>query len=180
MRIPRVWNAIGCIVSVLCLMGCNGRPSTISDSKIEDVEAASDTTNGQDQQLSLDVLVASDALASECQEPVPCPSADSSKMPVITCISPREVMTNTSFTLHLFGSYLQDDRFVDGKSATTKVSLDATAPQNGLGGNVYNGVPITACHLTVEVDEKTFVVPDSVKITAITAIGSDPSTLTIK
>lgn len=107
-----------------------------------------------------------------CLEPVSCPGVDRNEKPVITCVEPNEATAGTPFVLHLFGTHLQEENGLDTKIA---FSGDPVA-----GGNVRNGVPVSPCHLTVDIDAGFFAGPGQVEIAAITGVQSDPATLTLK
>ena len=113
-----------------------------------------------------------DDRARSCAEPASCPGIDRSKTPEITCLSPNEAAKSAAFTLHLFGRYLQDSG-----GATTKVSFDGPSVA---GGNVLNGVPVSPCHVTVEVPAGFLAGAGPVKVYAITASQSPAFELAIK
>ena len=77
-----------------------------------------------------------------CAEPVPCEGyddrPDAHLAAAITCLSPSEARTNAPFTLTIYGHHL-----ATGAGQYAIVTLDSGAP--------LNGVPVTACHLDVQV-----------------------------
>ena len=77
-----------------------------------------------------------------CAEPVPCEGyddrPDAHLAAAITCLSPSEARTNAPFTLAIYGHHL-----ATGAGQDAIVTLDSGTP--------LNGVPVTACHLDVQV-----------------------------
>jgi hypothetical protein len=77
-----------------------------------------------------------------CAEPVPCEGyddrPDAHLAAAISCLSPSAVPANAPFTLAIYGHHL-----ATGAGQYAIVTLDSGTP--------LNGVPVTACHLDVQV-----------------------------
>jgi len=77
-----------------------------------------------------------------CAEPVPCDGyddrPDAHLAAAISCLSPNSVAANAPFTLAIYGHHL-----ATGAGQYAIVTLDSGTP--------LNGVPVTACHLDVQV-----------------------------
>ena len=77
-----------------------------------------------------------------CAEPVPCEGYDNRPdahlAAEISCLSPSAVLANAPFTLAIYGHHL-----ATGAGQYAIVTLDSGTP--------LNGVPVTACHLDVQV-----------------------------
>lgn len=80
--------------------------------------------------------------AGACGEPVSCEGyddgPDAGLAAVVTCLSPSSVSANAPFTLAIYGHHL-----ATGAGQPAIVTFDSHDPSNG--------VPVTACHIDVQV-----------------------------
>lgn len=72
-----------------------------------------------------------------------------------------------AFTLHIYGTYLQDSRGVN-----TKVGL------NGETG--IEGIPVSACHLKLDIPSGHFAAPTDVEVVVVTGQQSSPAMLRVR
>ena len=83
----------------------------------------------------------------DCAEPVPCEGyddrPDAHLAAAISCLSPSAAHTNAPLTLAIYGHHL-----ATGAGQNAIVTLDSGSP--------LNGVPVTACHLDVQVPADQF------------------------
>jgi hypothetical protein len=107
------------------------------------------------------------AAGGPCREAASCPAADATRKPQIACVQPGSVPVGDAVTLHIFGSYLQDSR-----GGNTKVALDGTTG--------IEGVPTSACHLTLDIPPRWFTSARDVKVVVATAVESDEATLLVR
>lgn len=93
--------------------------------------------------------------AGACGEPVSCEGyddrPDAGLAAVITCLSPSSVSANAPFTLAIYGHHL-----ATGAGQPAIVTFDSHDPSNG--------VPVTACHIDVQVPANQLATPGQVSV----------------
>jgi hypothetical protein len=96
-------------------------------------------------------------IADTCAEPVPCEGfdnrPDANLTAVISCLSPRTAPANAMLTLSIYGHHL-----ATGPSDYALITIGSGSP--------LNGVPVTACHLNVQVPANQLLEPGQVPVTA--------------
>jgi hypothetical protein len=113
--------------------------------------------------------------AGACAEPSPCEGydnrPDAGVTAEITCLSPSVVSANTPFTLAIYGHHLA---IAAGSPAIVTIGPSST---------VLNGVPQSACHLTVTVPANAIAAPRQAAV-VVDPGGfirvSAPATLTVQ
>lgn len=113
-----------------------------------------------------------DAGAEPCAEPPSCPGVDRTKAPNISCHTPTEVVSGQAATLHLFGTYLQDTA-----GQATKVAFSGPAV---VGGNVVDSVPVSACHLEIQIPSGMLSGSGAVEVRAITGTPSNVVSIDVR
>jgi hypothetical protein len=93
--------------------------------------------------------------AGACGEPVSCEGydnrLDAGLAAVVTCLSPSSVSANAPFTLAIYGHHL-----ATGAGEPAIVTFDSHDPSNG--------VPVTACHIDVQVPANQLATPGQISI----------------
>jgi hypothetical protein len=109
-----------------------------------------------------------------CAEPIPCEGfdngVDANLTALISCLSPSTAPSNATLTLSIYGHHL-----ATGPSDNAIVTVGSGSP--------LNGVPVTACHLNVQVPAGQLSAPGQVPVTVSPGgwiLDSAPTLLTIR
>jgi hypothetical protein len=112
--------------------------------------------------------------AGTCSEPVPCEGYDDGPdahlAAEISCLAPNAVPANSAFTLAIYGHHLATGA---GQYAIVTVG----------SGIALNGVPVTACHLDVQVPADQVAAPLPVSVVVSPGgwtLASAPATLSVR